>query len=148
MDSLAVCHILFCARHYPAVRRSQFITLIVSHTGFFVQCLGRVGISLLRVSVFLYAALCGGYVYGKTGTILSPGFPDFYPNSLNCTWTVEVSHGKGGKTNTQLFLQSYPHISELKGLLVVSVSNCSICYPFIPQPLDFQESTWCSTLST
>ncbi|XP_032416301.1 CUB and sushi domain-containing protein 1 isoform X4 [Xiphophorus hellerii] len=40
-------------------------------------------------------ALCGGYVFGKTGTILSPGFPDFYPNSLNCTWTVEVSHGKG-----------------------------------------------------
>ncbi|CAG05694.1 unnamed protein product [Tetraodon nigroviridis] len=40
-------------------------------------------------------ALCGGYIYGKTGTILSPGFPDFYPNSLNCTWTVEVSHGKG-----------------------------------------------------
>ncbi|TKS70023.1 CUB and sushi domain-containing protein 1 [Collichthys lucidus] len=39
-------------------------------------------------------ALCGGYVYGKTGTILSPGFPDFYPNSLNCTWTIEVSHGK------------------------------------------------------
>uniref|UniRef100_H2M2H5 CUB and Sushi multiple domains 1 n=1 Tax=Oryzias latipes TaxID=8090 RepID=H2M2H5_ORYLA len=40
-------------------------------------------------------ALCGGYVFGKTGTILSPGFPDFYPNSLNCTWTIEVSHGKG-----------------------------------------------------
>uniref|UniRef100_A0AAZ1XFY7 CUB and Sushi multiple domains 1 n=1 Tax=Oreochromis aureus TaxID=47969 RepID=A0AAZ1XFY7_OREAU len=40
------------------------------------------------------SALCGGYVYGKTGTILSPGFPDFYPNSLNCTWTIEVSHGK------------------------------------------------------
>uniref|UniRef100_A0AAV2LT87 CUB and Sushi multiple domains 1 n=1 Tax=Knipowitschia caucasica TaxID=637954 RepID=A0AAV2LT87_KNICA len=40
-------------------------------------------------------ALCGGYVYGTTGTILSPGFPDFYPNSLNCTWTIEVSHGKG-----------------------------------------------------
>uniref|UniRef100_A0A3Q2QXN5 CUB and Sushi multiple domains 1 n=1 Tax=Fundulus heteroclitus TaxID=8078 RepID=A0A3Q2QXN5_FUNHE len=40
-------------------------------------------------------ALCGGYVFGKTGTILSPGFPDFYPNSLNCTWTIEVSHGRG-----------------------------------------------------
>ncbi|KAG9344371.1 hypothetical protein JZ751_011040, partial [Albula glossodonta] len=40
-------------------------------------------------------ALCGGYIYGKSGTILSPGFPDFYPNSLNCTWTIEVSHGKG-----------------------------------------------------
>ncbi|XP_075058584.1 CUB and sushi domain-containing protein 1 [Mixophyes fleayi] len=40
-------------------------------------------------------ALCGGYIHGRTGTILSPGFPDFYPNSLNCTWTIEVSHGKG-----------------------------------------------------
>ncbi|XP_035867009.1 CUB and sushi domain-containing protein 1 [Phyllostomus discolor] len=40
-------------------------------------------------------ALCGGYIHGKSGTVLSPGFPDFYPNSLNCTWTIEVSHGKG-----------------------------------------------------
>nr|XP_055145238.1 CUB and sushi domain-containing protein 1 isoform X2 [Symphalangus syndactylus] len=40
-------------------------------------------------------ALCGGYIQGKAGTVLSPGFPDFYPNSLNCTWTIEVSHGKG-----------------------------------------------------
>lgn len=148
MDALTVCHTLLWARHYPAVRRSHFITLIVSHTGLLVPCLGRVGISLLRVSLSSSAALCGGYIYGKTGTILSPGFPDFYPNSLNCTWTVEVSHGKGRKTNTQLFLQCYTQISELKGLLVVSVSNYSICYPFIPQLLDCQESTWCSTLST
>ncbi|XP_040823013.1 CUB and sushi domain-containing protein 1 [Ochotona curzoniae] len=40
-------------------------------------------------------ALCGGYIHGSSGTILSPGFPDFYPNSLNCTWTIEVPHGKG-----------------------------------------------------
>nr|XP_014341913.1 PREDICTED: CUB and sushi domain-containing protein 1-like [Latimeria chalumnae] len=40
-------------------------------------------------------ALCGGYIHEVSGTILSPGFPDFYPNSLNCTWTIEVSHGKG-----------------------------------------------------
>ncbi|XP_073531495.1 CUB and sushi domain-containing protein 1 isoform X2 [Phyllobates terribilis] len=40
-------------------------------------------------------ALCGGYIHARSGTILSPGFPDFYPNSLNCTWTIEVSHGKG-----------------------------------------------------
>lgn len=50
--------------------------------------------TLLCLSLFS-SALCGGYIYGKTGTILSPGFPDFYPNSLNCTWTIEVSHGKG-----------------------------------------------------
>ncbi|XP_057244376.1 CUB and sushi domain-containing protein 2-like, partial [Malurus melanocephalus] len=39
-------------------------------------------------------ALCGGYIRGSSGTILSPGFPDFYPNNLNCTWTIETSHGK------------------------------------------------------
>lgn len=44
---------------------------------------------------FSCQALCGGYIQGKSGTVLSPGFPDFYPNSLNCTWTIEVSHGKG-----------------------------------------------------
>ncbi|XP_041962329.1 CUB and sushi domain-containing protein 3 isoform X2 [Alosa sapidissima] len=40
-------------------------------------------------------ALCGGDIQGPEGIILSPGFPELYPNSLNCTWTVEVSHGKG-----------------------------------------------------
>lgn len=43
----------------------------------------------------LYAASCGGDIKGPRGIILSPGFPELYPNSLNCTWTVEVSHGKG-----------------------------------------------------
>lgn len=40
-------------------------------------------------------ALCGGYIQGNAGTILSPGFPDFYPHNLNCTWIIETSHGKG-----------------------------------------------------
>ncbi|KPP79510.1 CUB and sushi domain-containing protein 3-like, partial [Scleropages formosus] len=40
-------------------------------------------------------ALCGGDIRGPGGTILSPGYPEMYPSSLNCTWTVEVSHGKG-----------------------------------------------------
>lgn len=45
-----------------------------------------------------FAALCGGDVRGPGGTILSPGYPEVYPSSLNCTWTVEVSHGKGKTT--------------------------------------------------
>lgn len=98
---------------------------------FYSFCYGGDRISVLRVSVLVSAALCGGYVYGKTGTILSPGFPDFYPNSLNCTWTVEVSHGKGRKAN--VFLQRKPHIPSLNGLLVLS---------------GHQESTWPSTPST
>ncbi|XP_077382387.1 CUB and sushi domain-containing protein 3-like isoform X4 [Festucalex cinctus] len=40
-------------------------------------------------------ASCGGDIKGPGGVILSPGYPELYPNSLNCTWTVEVSHGKG-----------------------------------------------------
>ncbi|CAL8260982.1 unnamed protein product, partial [Boreogadus saida] len=40
-------------------------------------------------------ASCGGDIRGPGGIILSPGFPELYPSSLNCTWTVEVSHGKG-----------------------------------------------------
>ncbi|OXB80742.1 UNVERIFIED_CONTAM: hypothetical protein H355_013535 [Colinus virginianus] len=42
-----------------------------------------------------YETLCGGDVRGPSGTILSPGYPELYPNSLNCTWTVDVTHGKG-----------------------------------------------------
>ncbi|XP_062852030.1 CUB and sushi domain-containing protein 1-like [Trichomycterus rosablanca] len=59
-------------------------------------------------------ALCGGYVYGKTGTILSPGFPDFYPNSLNCTWTIEVSHGKG----VQLVFHTF-HLEDSHDYLLI-----------------------------
>uniref|UniRef100_A0A3Q2YTB4 CUB and Sushi multiple domains 3 n=1 Tax=Hippocampus comes TaxID=109280 RepID=A0A3Q2YTB4_HIPCM len=40
-------------------------------------------------------ASCGGDIKGPGGVILSPGYPELYPNSLNCTWTVEVNHGKG-----------------------------------------------------
>ncbi|KAM6968265.1 CUB and sushi domain-containing protein 3-like [Aplochiton taeniatus] len=40
-------------------------------------------------------ASCGGDTRGPSGTILSPGYPELYPSSLNCTWSVEVSHGKG-----------------------------------------------------
>uniref|UniRef100_A0A8C4QZN6 CUB domain-containing protein n=1 Tax=Eptatretus burgeri TaxID=7764 RepID=A0A8C4QZN6_EPTBU len=38
---------------------------------------------------------CGGFLLASSGSILSPGYPDFYPNSLNCTWTVVVAKGKG-----------------------------------------------------
>lgn len=52
--------------------------------------------SILLFIIFpSYAASCGGEIRGPGGIILSPGYPELYPNSLNCTWTVEVSHGKG-----------------------------------------------------
>lgn len=55
---------------------------------------------LIILLFLLLPALCGGDVRGPSGTILSPGYPELYPNSLNCTWTVDVTHGKGNLPHT------------------------------------------------
>ncbi|XP_048086105.1 CUB and sushi domain-containing protein 1 [Alosa alosa] len=54
-------------------------------------------------------ALCGGFIQGNTGTILSPGFPDFYPHNLNCTWMIESAHGKGVQFTFHTFHLESPH---------------------------------------
>lgn len=103
----------------------------------------------------LLSALCGGYVFGKTGTILSPGFPDFYPNSLNCTWTIEVSHGKGKSTSRNIYEPDC--VSHVYYCLLDLIRSCvfassfssihlTVCLFFRPSLL-FQESTWFSILS-
>lgn len=38
---------------------------------------------------------CSGNLTERRGTILSPGFPEPYPNSLNCLWRIHVSQGAG-----------------------------------------------------
>lgn len=38
---------------------------------------------------------CSGNVTERRGTILSPGYPEPYPNSLNCLWRIHVSEGAG-----------------------------------------------------
>ncbi|XP_063755390.1 CUB and sushi domain-containing protein 3 [Eleginops maclovinus] len=68
-------------------------------------------------------ALCGGDVRGPWGTILSPGYPDSYPSSLNCTWTVEVSHGKG----VQFQFSSF-HLEDQHDYLLVT-ENGSFVQP-------------------
>uniref|UniRef100_A0A8C5NLT2 CUB and Sushi multiple domains 2 n=4 Tax=Passeriformes TaxID=9126 RepID=A0A8C5NLT2_JUNHY len=60
-------------------------------------------------------ALCGGYIRGSSGTILSPGFPDFYPNNLNCTWTIETSHGKGEERTGAVGEKLFP-VGSMTGL--------------------------------
>ncbi|CAF99391.1 unnamed protein product, partial [Tetraodon nigroviridis] len=69
-------------------------------------------------------ALCGGDVRGPWGTILSPGYPDSYPSSLNCTWTVEVSHGKG---RVQFQFNSF-HLEDQHDYLLVT-ENGSFLQP-------------------
>lgn len=41
------------------------------------------------------AVPCSGNLTERRGTILSPGFPEPYPNSLNCLWRIHVSEGAG-----------------------------------------------------
>lgn len=38
---------------------------------------------------------CGGNLTERKGTILSPGFPEPYLNSLNCVWKISVPEGAG-----------------------------------------------------
>ncbi|XP_056378601.1 CUB and sushi domain-containing protein 3 isoform X6 [Hyla sarda] len=68
-------------------------------------------------------ALCGGDVRGPNGTILSPGYPEFYPNSLNCTWTIEVTHGKGVQFTFHTF-----HLEDLHDYLLIT-ENGSFTQP-------------------
>lgn len=77
----------------------------------------------------LLPALCGGDIRGPSGTILSPGYPELYPSSLNCTWTVEVSHGKG-RSNAPLSLLCHkhrPHRASVRAELKYDeLSSCAI----------------------
>lgn len=45
--------------------------------------------------VFFFSVPCGGDLTHRTGTILSPGFPEPYLNSLNCVWKITVPEGSG-----------------------------------------------------
>ncbi|XP_031795774.1 cubilin [Sarcophilus harrisii] len=37
---------------------------------------------------------CGGPLYGDSGSLTSPGYPDTYENNTHCEWTVTGSAGK------------------------------------------------------
>ncbi|KAL4624103.1 CUB and sushi domain-containing protein 1-like [Arapaima gigas] len=63
-------------------------------------------------------ALCGGHIQAPSGTILSPGFPNFYPHNLNCTWVIETSHGKG----VQLTFHTF-HLESPQDHLLVTENN-------------------------
>ncbi|KAG9355664.1 hypothetical protein JZ751_000502 [Albula glossodonta] len=51
---------------------------------------------------------CGGNLTSRTGTILSPGFPDPYLNSLNCVWKITVPEGSGIQVWPPVTAWGYP----------------------------------------
>lgn len=64
---------------------------------------------------------CGGNLTHRTGTILSPGFPEPYLNSLNCVWKITVPEGSGIQVcNTELHTVFYDGwMDELDGWMHV-----------------------------
>lgn len=90
-----------CIIHFnlPSVFRWRIYWFIYNLPFFFQQQLSFI--------IFLFlSASCGGDIRGPGGIILSPGYPELYPNSLNCTWTVEVSHGKGRRMHLYICMQA------------------------------------------
>lgn len=49
----------------------------------------------MATSLRCFAVPCGGNLTHRIGTILSPGFPEPYLNSLNCVWKITVPEGSG-----------------------------------------------------
>lgn len=47
---------------------------------------------------------CSGNLTERRGTILSPGYPEPYPNSLNCLWRIHVSEGAGIQVSVHLIV--------------------------------------------
>lgn len=48
----------------------------------------------------LYSPLtapCGGHYSAPSGVILSPGWPGYYKDSLNCEWVIEAEPGRAIK---------------------------------------------------
>lgn len=40
-----------------------------------------------------FLAPCGGHFSSPSGVILSPGWPGYYKDSLNCEWVIEAEPG-------------------------------------------------------
>ena len=62
---------------------------------------------MLQLCLSLHTAPCGYNVTAPNGTIYSPGYPNEYPDSQDCTWLITVPHGHGVYINFTL-LQTEP----------------------------------------
>ncbi|KAB1268757.1 CUB and sushi domain-containing protein 2, partial [Camelus dromedarius] len=71
------------------------------------------------------AVPCGGNLTERRGTILSPGFPEPYLNSLNCVWKIVVPEGAGIQVRARRRLSSgsIPLPSQIQVISFVTEQN-------------------------
>ena len=63
--------------------------------------------SILIVLRFHLSAPCGGHFSAPSGVILSPGWPGYYKDSLNCEWVIEAEPGHSIKITFERSLQIF-----------------------------------------
>ncbi|XP_053208504.1 cubilin-like [Panonychus citri] len=61
---------------------------------------------------------CGGEIIESEGELVSPNYPDSYPNGLNCLWTI---HGKPGH-KIEMYIYEY-HIERNDSLQIFDGPN-------------------------
>ena len=70
---------------------------------------------------------CGGNLTQRIGTILSPGFPEPYLNSLNCVWKILVPEGSGIQVKSLIIcLTSTDVVAYFPSHMTITFS-CGIC---------------------
>jgi len=52
---------------------------------FYISSVKKVQISYL---------VCGGYLRNRQGTLTSPGYPQNYPENIDCSWVIESRPGR------------------------------------------------------
>ncbi|XP_069577089.1 ST14 transmembrane serine protease matriptase a [Brachyistius frenatus] len=58
---------------------------------------------------------CGGQLRGDEGNFSSPNYPNYYPPSTTCQWSIEVSKDKAVKVTFKKFFLSEPGQENKKG---------------------------------
>ncbi len=75
-------------------------------------------------SLFICAAVsCGGNLTQRIGTILSPGYPEPYLNSLSCVWKITVPEGMGIQVRIPFYHLFYVHY-ECKAFFSLAHQGC------------------------
>ncbi|KAL8573023.1 hypothetical protein ACOMHN_010453 [Nucella lapillus] len=87
---------------------------------------------------------CGRTLHSETGVITSPGYPDNYPNTRNCTWIINAPANRQIRLNITTFrLEScpYDYLEIRNGGLSTSPLVGRFCGTTITSPLVSHSNT-------
>lgn len=85
----------------------------------------------LNVYFSLLKAPCGGHFSAPNGIILSPGWPGYYKDSLNCEWVIEAEPGRSIKISFEKYTYALLQANHILPLapLVNSIFFLVILFP-------------------